>query len=371
MYSLVTALAIGGAISLLYSVRTNRLRWWLVYALVMGIGVYTHYFMLLVIFAHALAMALSFRQLRAAALRWFAAAAVVGMAFLPYVLAIRGSGGYEAVTPGWIIEARWFEPLLTLVAFSAGRTVQPAAGSTIVLTLLFGIGLLASLLPAAESKPLFSMRLVRLWFAAPLLIVFLVSLGLRPGFSLYMDRYLIIGLPAFLLLVGHGLLQFAARARHPIAAPLGALLIFLLTLPGLHHLYHNEVHFRTDVRGAVEMLAETAVTDIVLLGTPDVELPLKFYAAQSGLMFTFYPLPIDPATVAERELFVEAMAAQLENAAAREGDIWYLHQTFNRSPHGFPQPNAVPDVRAVWLDGRFDAVEQFDFPNVTLYRFEQ
>lgn len=367
MYSFVTALAIGGTILLLYGVRHNRLRDWVLYGVVMGTAVYTHYFLLLLMFAHALFVALSFRKMQTAALRWFMAAAAVGAVFSVYVWAVVNGGGYQEATPGWIMQARWFDPFLTLLAYAAGPTIDPSSVPALLLGVLFGGGLLASFVPKEDEA---GWRLTRLWLFTPWLIIFIVSLGLRPGFSLYLDRYLILILPAYLLLVSAGFLWLVQRFGQPrLVMPL-LLGLLLLTLPTLQNLYSDERFARTDVRGAVQILAETAVSTDTVIGQPDVQLPLRHYAAQHHKTFVFVPLPINPTTAADEALFVEAMAAQVETAVSQNGRVWYLHQTFNRSPHGFLQPPQVVDPRAAWLGQNLIEQQRYELANVQLILYQ-
>ena len=111
------------------------------------------------------------------------------------------------------------------------------------------------------------------WLLVPIAITLAVSLR-KPIFA---DRYLIVCLPALLLLAGWGL----ARLRPPWAAPL--LLTILLVATARHLVANSAKMVKDDWRGATgSVLAQTAPGDGLIFELGPCRLPFDYYTVQAG-----------------------------------------------------------------------------------------
>lgn len=366
MYSMLPSLLTAATLFLLYGIRKNQWHNWLAYALLMTTAVYTHYFTIFILFAHCLFFALHVRDLQQQAMRWFGTAVFITLSFSLYILRIVNNGGYQNATPGWIAPISWYDPILTLLTFSAGSTISPNAPISLILFFIFLMGFITIL---RHKTPRIISQLLKLWFFTPLLLIFIVSLGLRENFSLYMDRYLIIILPAYILLVAYGFVILKQRFAHRLFIPVLTAVIFILTLPSLYNLYFNDAFARTDMRQATATLFQKADTPIVVLGEGEAQLPFAYYAEMQQRDYHFIELPIDYSNADEAVQFNALMTTQIDQAATYSDNVWYLIQRFNRSPHGFLNGPQV-DPQLAWLESNLTLVADWQFANIQLYQFK-
>jgi biotin carboxyl carrier protein len=293
----------------------------------MIVAVYTHYFAFLVLLAHYVSFALHARHLRRLFLRWIACAAAVALAFSPWAISILLSGGYGDAVPPWITSVGWLDPLYTLLSFSAGHTIDPGSALPYLVLAVYLSGLVVAIRkipPASQSDPghWLPRRQLLLWFAVPLGLVFLLSLD-WPGlpeapFSLYVDRYLIVSLPAFVLLVAWGIDDVARRRSTLPVRSLAIGLVVLGTLPALINLYFNPLYWRADWRGLVDTLqAEVQTTDALLLADGQF-LPLAHYGQSAPSSSKLPPPPPESAPAALLQAFEAEMASRVAEATVGE-----------------------------------------------------
>ncbi|MEM7334949.1 MAG: glycosyltransferase family 39 protein [Chloroflexota bacterium] len=369
MYTMLPTLITIGTVFLLLSLSRSRLIDWVGYGVVMLTVVYTHYFGVLILFTHTLFIILHIRFLRSKAAVWFLTATTIGFGFSVYGFFIFRNGGYENATPLWIQPISWFDPILTLLAFSAGRTIDSTNLIFLWLFLLFCVGFIGAFLKPLR-LPKLQNRLLKMWLFVPIFIVFAVSLESHRSFSLYNDRYLIISLPAFILLVAAGFSKIAERVKQRAFLPLLFVTVAGLSSFSLYNLYYEKAFARNDMRQLVEFLDEQVQTGDVILGQNDVLLPLNHYAKQREARIPFIKLPPNYVTESERLVFNRLMVRQLEQAAVN-GRFWYISQTFKFSPHGFSNELDRPtDYREQWLNENLNQIESWEFPGVQLSLFD-
>lgn len=221
MYALISLMAPLGLLIMVQALRGDRRRLWPVWAVLMTGFLYIHLFAtLMALVALAWLPVLLPRRPRLTA-GLVAALAAMALAAMPIVRWLLPAALTPAETGYYPYSLSQMVGIL-LVNFSMG--LRPSAGLWPVA--LFALLLVAGCLPLVVRRcslgwpPAHGVLLLLLYLAGPLLAVWLVSLR-RPTFT---DRYLIISLPAFYLMMAVGivalrhLLQDAWSARLPAAS---------------------------------------------------------------------------------------------------------------------------------------------------------
>lgn len=235
------------------------------WAVVTGLSVYVHYFSLLVPVAQLASLLVlpdAVRRLRSL----LPALALVTLLVLPQVAMAAVQGGSKDL-PGAD------EPSLLL----PGRLLHTMTGS-LVLMLPVVVVLAVSLAATAgvvrrEGRGEDSWRLLLLWswLAVPPSIAFVVSF-VKP---LWSDRYLIVSLPALLLLLGHGVTVLADRRLRGLAAAV----LVITSLVALGTYYREPVKAEADWRAATAFLQSGAEPGDAMWNLPGKEsVNQTFYA---------------------------------------------------------------------------------------------
>ena len=390
MYSFLPSVLIFSHISLLKASEETKWTNWLSYALLTSIAVYTHYFALFVVMAHYVFLVLHLRQLRPQTARWFKMLVLVGLSLLPWALFIAtggSSGDPIATVPGWINKINWYDPLLTIWTFSVGPGFGIAQWPGFLCLGLFLLGLLtvASYLPNPKAKhtgerPFASntlkARMLFLWLLLPIGIPYLISLDYpfwqQNRFSLYLDRYLILALPPFLLLVAWGINRLAQTWKRPILTPLFLLVALATSSYSLWQQTHNPIHFRNDWHGAMALIETSQPKTAVILGQQDIILPLAYYG-QNQVALIQIPPPQGNAVTPD---FATAMATQIDTAVQQSSYVWHIEPFYNHDTHQFPEArteqllNETLSVPQTWLKSHYPAIAQHQLPGIRLTLFD-
>ncbi|HRQ41359.1 MAG TPA: glycosyltransferase family 39 protein [Chloroflexota bacterium] len=347
---------------------------WVGYALAMLIALYTHYLAALILIAHYAFFAWHYRRLRSHFRSWLAAAGSVGLLFGLWFGYMMLTGGFRDAPISWIPPATWVDPILTLLAFSAGPSINPAKGIVFLPLIFMAMGMGVCLarygrLPAidvgkqdiAQLQPYFFARLLFFWLTIPLLLLLLISLDLpvTQKRSIYMDRYLIIILPALLLLAAWGFALLTEQKRVWWLLPLTYGAIVLFAAASLNNMYHNPHYARTDWRAAIAQLETLWQAGDTLVIDPSQILPLAYYATRDNTE----PIVVADVTEMNRELFTTAQR------------IWVMEIFENVDQHGFPQKRnqQLANERLAyhdWLANRFPIVQEWEYTGIRLTLFD-
>lgn len=259
-----------------------------------------------------------------------------------------------------------YEPLLTLLAFAAGRTIDPQRPFYYLPLLAFVLASLVSLHYAQRTATLtyhhLAARLLWLWLIVPLGLITLISFdwGIPSQRFVYMDRYIISLLPAFVLLAGWGA-EIAARRRRGLLLIFGAMILGP-TAVSLYNLYFNPAYARENWRGAVAHIAANQQSNDVLLLNPEYILPLAYY---------------EEASVA-RKLLTETTEVEqaLTIASQTYQRVWLIRSFNNAETHGFTQrrneevATAPPDKYEAWLTAHLTPLGQWTFTGIRLALYD-
>jgi len=333
MYALVAFLAVLSLYLFSRALAENRWAWWLSYLAVTGLALYVHFFAPLLILVALAWFLLSGRWRRPTLGRLALALAGLALVALPIVrwllpvLLTPATTGYPFYGLGDMAAALFW-------AFSLGFRPQPGLLPLALFALLLLAGLLTSPSPVADgggdglSRPVdtnmwgattrqgWGLGFLAAWLVLPLLAVYLVCLY-RPVFT---DRYLILILPAFVLLLAAGLVNLAKR--WPPLAALALALVLLFSARGLW--VQSQTLIKADFRHAAQAFATQAQPgDPVLFVMPYAQRAFAYYHPQPLQVieapYTNYGLSETELDVAMRQLTRGAPRLWL---LLSEADFW-------------------------------------------------
>jgi mannosyltransferase len=276
------------------------------YAVVGAAAVYAHFFALFVIVAHAVIVRRSgWRRLAPA----FAGIAVLVAPLILFV-AVRNSGQID-----WI-------PRPTPHDFV--DSVQSLAGESRGLLLVYAIVVAAGLVTAWRLSPrdLRPWLLLVAWLAVPVLGSFVLSYA-KP---IFISRYLIVSLPALVLLAAAGIVRLRLRVLGAIA--LAALLV--LSARTLRYWYAD--YAKEDWRAATRLvLTRSHPGDGAVFYRPSRRVPFEYYLSRSKSgqppLSIFPPVPYGHYDLLHDRSRVPSPTG-LRTAAESRGRVWLIRGNY-------------------------------------------
>jgi len=288
MYSLL-ALAVIGAMYFfaLIVFREPKLRYYLGMSFFSAIAFSTHHFAFFVPLVQLIFILATFKESYPLLRSWAAAIFLAALTLLPWIMTALRSGVYWATSGTPTQTARLTDIPLTLWSFSLGYTRILSLPIALALLLFLAVAFYG-LYPSERSK-----RLLSIWFVVPIVTTFLISLR----FAMYMDRYLIVALPAFLLGLAEGLSTIRLSSFRRLATAT----VFLCEFLSLARVYVDRtIYDRADWRALgsfLESNVDPFQDTIATLNYQDL-IPLHFYyhglaPIQPIVVYTDVRLPDD------------------------------------------------------------------------------
>ncbi|HUG13435.1 MAG TPA: glycosyltransferase family 39 protein [Thermomicrobiales bacterium] len=273
MYTMVVVLALVSTLALVEALERNRLVWWVAWVIATSLLFYTHVATVLV-FAAQVAFALATRRAwRGRERSWLLAVGVLTLPYVPIALwAARVIGG-GVVT--WMPDVGLREAVrifaIKFAVFRYDADIQDRAA------LLYAALAVAGLIALARDR-----RQRPWWLMAGLLCVVPVAglwiVSLRQ--SVFSDRYGIVALPAYLLLVAAALAwMLRSRFGQPLAIAALALLVAFAWGP-LRDVNRSHTAQKEDWRSAYAWIAERAEPGDVILIHPGYLITTHTYFEQ-------------------------------------------------------------------------------------------
>jgi uncharacterized membrane protein len=387
MYTMLATLAIFANWCLLMLMRRERPLLWMVYVLTLTLFLYTHFLAFLLPVAHYAYLSIHYRRLRAFFLKWLAAAAAAVALFAVWPGAMLLTGGFrEAKFGNWIAPAGLFEPFNTLLSLSIGPSIDPASPAPYLALGLFLIFLvhgairfcrrLPSTAAGTRVREALDYRLLLFWCGIPILILYLISLNwpIPEKRSVYVDRYLIMALPALLVAVAWGLAALSEKSSRRWLGPVALLLIASLSAATLSNLYGKPDYWREDWRSAVAVLRESAEADDVFMGRPAHMLPLSYYGWDE---VQHAGLDEGGNGVARSATFGEEMARRVGLATADSERVWLIDDFWVTDPHGFTKERnrllaelAQHSPHKAWMETQYQLVGEWQFTGIELALYD-
>lgn len=383
MYALASVLGSAATLAYFPLLRAPRLTRTVVYALLATALLYTHYYGLLILIGHQLHFAfvavagfvrrptrmpdsgegtVATNGLVRALAWWLFASGLVALLYLPWLpYALRQTGYY----PGLGIPRTPFSLVIdafNVLALGIATTRFELRAGLLPFLLLAALGTFAAQRWRKRQLP-FPSILLTLWLVLPIAAIVVLS-QTRP---LYEPRFLMLVLPAWLLLVAAGMIAVAGwvasalggRSRHGWRVPFAVLLILgaLLFVPTARSLsaYHfDPTYARDDYRGLATFVeaAEEKGDAVILTAPGQAEVFGYYYHGDAAVVPLPAQRPIDPADTTDR----------LKAVTAGHHRVWLVR---------WASVEADPaDLIGSWLEAHALRVHQGAFGTVELRLYQ-
>jgi mannosyltransferase len=370
MCTLITFLVLMSYYFLLRLLEEDTAKNWFGYGVFTLLAVYTHYFALLTMVAQMTCLTLLRRRHRAMLTKWMVCSTIIGLLYAPWLAAVFLTGGFYQGSISWIPAARPADLFWTIYNFGFGSTLDNThplslvAGLLVVLVLIY-----VSLQLRSRENPLRQrdkLSLVWLWLFLPLLLVLLISLDwpLPQKRSIYMDRYLILLLPAFVVLVWQGIVQLYHRKKAFGALVATALIVSCAV--SISALFLDEKYQREQWRQAIAEVKQNAQSRDVLLVRPHQHAVLYYYNLQE---IPWSTVPYLGSQQEYDDYLDDTVPAQLSG----DGRIWTLIVCENANAHHFVQNNAqnlmdkvLNDELRAWLLAHYQLLDERTYRGIYL-----
>jgi len=367
MYAALTVLA---PVSLVLTVEVSRRgdwwRWALLYVIT-SLCFYAHLLAALVVPVQALWLLILPSAPSRWRRRWLAVGLYLAALILPYLPLLR----WQA--PTWLSltyqTGHPFAPLgdILLVLTSAfSRGVLPVEQPATLLPYLLGLTAGAILWPL-EARNRTTQRSISRWRVVALLLIWLLLpplalYGVSLGMPLFTDRYLIWAMPAFLALVGLGVIALARTWRPLGWATLGAILALNLFSDGVQ----SARPIKSDLRAAARYVtAHRQSDDLVIYQIPHIRYTFSYYASgyTSGRNDPDAPAFLGVDGLYTNNGMSEAEAAdRMASGTAGAGAVWLI-----------ASEASMWDQRGLterWLADHATPALHADFERVSVTRYE-
>ncbi|MBM3127895.1 MAG: hypothetical protein FJ009_04575 [Chloroflexi bacterium] len=279
------------------------------YFVTTALALYTHYSAFFIVAAQNL-FALTRLRDRAALLRWFTLQSALAFAYIPWIVVqtafLRGKASARFDEWGWHGVEMIFGK--TFLAFAVGLTVDAplAQIATGVFLIVAALGAIA-ILRAPRPPPLFAV----LYMGIPVIIAFLVN----PIMPFFFERYVLVALPGFIVLIAYGLDDLLRRNRRFALGIIGVLLLFNAFALAEH--FYNDAYAKGKYGKMMAHIAAHAQPgDALVLNNP-LQKPLYYYYAPRALPTYFLP---DGGVSLEDPM----MRAQLIAIARQHSRVWLV-----------------------------------------------
>lgn len=374
MYSLIVFLVLLGNYFFARLLRGRNLVNWLGYSISMLLAMHTHYLTLFIILAHMTYLTIMRQRYRAMLRKWLLCMLIVGLLCAPWFIAIFLRGGFYQASISWIRSVAPDDLFWTAYDFGLGSTSDNGNPFNILAALLMTAILVYVSVRLLVGKIALQQRnmlcFVWFWLSLPLMFVFLISLDwpLPQKRSIYMDRFLIPLLPAFLILVSYGIAQIFERKR-----TLGSLTAIALLIPigaSTCSLFLDQTYHRDDWRQAITEIRENARSGDILLVRPHHYVPLYYYDLREVPWYTVPYLE----SAQEYETFLDT---NLSTRLSEGGRVWTMIVCENADPHRFVRgarqrlmEEAEGDEVRAWLLQNYQPLEERVYNGVYLSLYD-
>ena len=332
MYSLTTMLVLAASVAFLRLLRDDALINWVAYGLLSLLALYSDYLYLFAALGHAVFLVILRRRYPAILRKWFACIVVVGVLFLPWILAVFTTGGFYSASISWISPARVSDLFWTLYSLAVGLTTDPRhplyLTAALIALSLVGYGLTSLRQRPRDEQE--RVAAVSIWLVLPLLLTLLISLDwpLPQKRSIYIDRFFNPLLPAFLILVGIGI-QRAISARRAISS-LALTVLVITTGSSMRNVYYDNSYGRDQWREAIAHVNASGQPGDLVLVRPHDYVPLYYYRLKGVDWLTVPYL----GSTAEYDDFLSNEVAPV---LSEGGTLWTMIVSENANAHRFVQ----------------------------------
>lgn len=362
-YAFVILFAVLATYYLIRYMRLERPRDLVLYAVFLFAGLVCNLTMAFLCGVHLLYLLFQRKGLRIL-FWWLLAMAVVLVAFSPWLYEIS-----VRVRPQRVVTGEEVEPLLTgsrlsamaipysLYTFGVGYSLGPSprhlqtdrggalrryAVSIALAGIVLGAPLLAGLVRLGRCDRRLLIVLLA-WMALPAAAVTLLALK---NLKVFNPRYLLISLPAFLFLLGHGMAAMTGRRYGFYILPVATLLAFSIV-----NYFTVPYYAKDDLRAAASAIRENYAEGDVIVAVYTAE-PLEFYLRDFAGIEVFGKYDI---------MSHESMRARCEHLGFSSERVWLSQcREWQVDPYG---------VIKGWFDENLERLKHESYPGVELYLY--
>lgn len=316
MYAFVVVLAILSSLALVEALNRNTLRHWIIYVVVTSIMFYTHVTTVLVFVAQVIFVLATLASWRDRLKPWLVAVAALTLPYIPIAI-----WAWQVVGGG----ARTWQPEVTLweavrivgIKFAANRSeivIEERSALIYAALALLGAGALVVRRRLNESGVLLISLAV-----VPVLGIYLASIRN----SVFSDRYVIMALPAYLILVAVGIVILW---RHRWLWPVGVVALVVMSSYAwatLRDVNLADTAEKEDWRSAYALVAREAQPGDVIMTHPGYMLTTYEYFRQREPSLDDFDTITIP-TFRVRWLNEQNMVEWIVNRVGEPDRFWYI-----------------------------------------------
>lgn len=344
-YSLAVLMTVVSSWLLVRAVDRQSRASWVAYTLSAMLGLYSHYFIALVIFAHFLSLLL--RRPRMPLRVLLAVYGLIAVAALPLLVAARAQGA----------QIGWVPPLSVGYVRGVLQSLIGSTGDPLLPISLAAIWVMGTGYVIARRRWRWEWLFATALAAVPIGTALVVSL-VRPAF---VARYLIVALPGLVMVTG----ALLAQARPRWVGILGAVALIVLTIDNLLGWY--TIIPKEGWREAVAYVTSHAKPGDVLIAYPNyVRLPVDYYMQRQEASTIVKPLYPSPGWgeyfPSEDDGVTLPAAAANEDPSVRR--VWLLYRY---SP---PDPSSADGKAIALATGNQAPVTEMSFPYVGIQLYD-
>lgn len=356
MYAFVVVLALLSSLALIEALNRNTWSAWIPYIAITSLMFYTHVTTVLIFVAQSLFVFTTLNMWQGRQRRWLISVAALTLPYLPIAL-----WAWTVVQGG----ARLWQPDVSLweairivgVKFAANRSdLVIEQRSAVLLFALALCGIVGLLLKHRwRASGVFLLALTSL----PVIGIYLVSIRN----SVFSDRYVIVALPAYLILAAAGVVVLW---RHRWLWPVGVVALVMVTSYAWATL--RDVNLSTgaekeDWRSAYALVADQAQPDDIILLYPGYMLTTYQYYSQREPRLEQYEVATIP-TFRAPWLDERIMVEHIEQQVGRPERIWLVE-----SPDRIPAEDPDSTLER-WLTEHSDVLVERQVNGVHMTLFE-
>ena len=294
--------------------RAKGAGWWIAFILTSLTGMYTHYFVAFVVIAEGLALLWVARRDRRTFIRLAIATAIISAMYAPWIPIQRQYAASQAYTRWELLTPAVFVDVLrqTLTSWSVSRynviPTKPFPGAdwgTVVVAAVALVGAIAALRTRRIEAALMPL-------AAAVVIV--LGWAINPILPVFQDRYLMIGTPAYLILIGAGLWQISnIKSQIPkVVLAAGVMAVMAPQAMALHAWFADPSFVKGEYGKAMTFISARAQPGDVLLLNNYVQWGLFDYYRPANV-----PAKLVPAGATASDAETDAALRPLVNGKQR------------------------------------------------------
>jgi uncharacterized membrane protein len=354
-YSLLVLLLIVANYWFVSAIENSRRRDWNWYIAASSLAIYAHFFAVLVVVAHWVALRIIARTGTELAdetrPQFRRAAKLVALWSAPIWIFIATTG---AGPIAWIPRPGLGDIMGLLKKLSGNADTMQLIVYSAFVVLGLTVGATALRRKQPESR---AYVILACWFFVPLAIVLLVSIA-RPVFA---PRYLMISLPAWIMLAATGITSLRSR----LLVGMLAVAVAFSSYAGIRNYYKADFDIgRNDVRSATTYILDHAQrNDGIVFYALSTRFPYDYYAAHStAVVKPEIVYPGNNSGVAWRDFMGVPAAARVPGFSQGHDRIWVV-----TTPLPANDPRFAAFERALEQSYRLTDTEDFPFVHVMLF----